>query len=178
MPFTQWLGNSEMNRGRTSAGLLMYRLRDGMLEVYLAHPGGPFFQYKDNGHWTIPKGEVAPGEELLATAIREFKEETGLESRGEYIPLGYIRQRGGKIVHGWAFAGDPPDGHVHLCNFYKMEWPPGSGKWGSYPEVDRVGFFTLEQSHRKMKDTQLPFLDRLVASLASGGNGRAVIGAA
>ena len=90
----------------------MYRLRDGMLEVYLAHPGGPFFQYKDNGHWTIPKGEVAPGEELLATAIREFKEETGLESRGEYIPLGHIRQRGGKIVHGWAFAGDPPDGKM------------------------------------------------------------------
>lgn len=146
----------------------MHRLCDGVLQVYLAHPGGPFFKYKDHGHWTIPKGEVAPGESLLATALREFKEETGIEPCGEYLPLGSIRQRGGKTVHGWAFAGDRPAGHVHKCNLYQMEWPPGSGIWGSYPEVDRVGFFTLGEARRRMKEAQLPFLDRLVDAIRAG----------
>lgn len=150
----------------TSAGLLMYRVRDGIIEVYLAHPGGPFFRHRDDGHWTIPKGELAPGETLLDAAIREFREETGIESSGEYIPLGSIRQRGGKVVHGWAFEGDCPPGHVHSCNSYQLEWPPRSGRWGDYPEIDRVGFFTLAAARRKMKDTQFPFLDRLVAALA------------
>lgn len=165
----------EMNRGRISAGLLMYRLCDGVLQVYLAHPGGPFFQHKDHGHWTIPKGEVAPGEALLATALREFREETGIEPCGGYLPLGSIRQRGGKTVHGWAFAGDRPVGHVHKCNLYQMEWPPGSGNWGSYPEVDRVGFFTLAEARHRMKEAQLPFLDRLVAVINVEGNGRTSI---
>jgi predicted NUDIX family NTP pyrophosphohydrolase len=155
-----------MNQVRTSAGLLMYRIRDRQLQVFLAHPGGPFFQYKDNGHWTIPKGELAPGEDLLATAVREFKEETSIEVPGNhFIPLGSIRQRGGKIVHGWAFEGDAPQGHVHQCNFFKMEWPPRSGRWGNYLEVDRVGFFSLPEARRKMKDAQQPFLDRLTAAL-------------
>jgi predicted NUDIX family NTP pyrophosphohydrolase len=158
-----------MHRGKVSAGLLMYRLRDGQPEVYLAHPGGPYFTYRDNGHWTLPKGEVAPGEELLATAVREFREETGIESRAfEYIPLGSIRQRGGKVVHGWAFEGDCPEGHVHTCNSFKMEWPPRSGRWDDYPEVDRVGFFTLAEARGKMKDTQQPFLDRLLIVLEAG----------
>ncbi len=155
-----------MNQVRTSAGLLMYRFREAQLQVFLAHPGGPFFQYKDNGHWTIPKGELAPGEDLLATAIREFKEETSITAaENNFIPLGSIRQRGGKIVHAWGFEGDSPEGHVHKCNFFKMEWPPRSGRWGSYPEVDRVGFFTIPEARRKMKDTQHPFLDRLMAAL-------------
>lgn len=149
----------------TSAGLLMYRMRDGGIEVYLAHPGGPFFRYRDDGHWTIPKGELLPGESLLDAAIREFGEETGIESHGNYIPLGSIRQRGGKTVHGWAFEGDCPAGHVHRCNSYDLEWPPRSGKWASYPEIDRAGFFTLVEARRKMKDTQFPFLDRLVAAV-------------
>jgi len=157
-----------MNQVRVSAGLLMYRICDGQLEVFLAHPGGPYFQYKDNNHWTIPKGEIGPGEELLTTAIREFKEETAIEPHGEYIPLGSIQQKGGKIVHGWAFKGDCPDGHVHKCTFFKMEWPPNSGKWGNYPEVDRVGFFTIRGARQKMKDTQHPFLDKLVAALGRG----------
>lgn len=149
----------------TSAGLLMYRMREDLLEVYLAHPGGPFFRHRDDGHWTIPKGELLPGEALLDAATREFHEETGIESRGHYIPLGSIRQRGGKTVHGWAFEGDLPRGHVHHCNFYELEWPPRSGKWASYPEIDRADFFTLGEARRKMKDTQFPFLDRLVAAL-------------
>jgi len=160
-----------MNRIRTSAGLLMYRFLNGELQVYLAHPGGPFFKFKDDGHWTIPKGELAPGEDLLTTAVREFREETGLDPRGpDFIPLGSIRQRGGKIVHGWAFEGDCPEGYVHHCNSFKMEWPPRSGKWGDYPEVDRVGFFTLIQARRKMKDMQIPFLDRLGEALSLDGN--------
>ena len=152
----------------------MYRIRDEQLEVYLAHPGGPFFRFKDNGHWTIPKGELGPGEDLLTAAIREFWEETRIEARGPYLPLGSIRQRGGKIVHGWAFEGDCPDGHVHRCNDFKMEWPPHSGRWGTYPEVDRVGFFTMAEARRKMKDTQHPFLDRLVAALQAAAQPRAV----
>lgn len=154
-----------MKPAATSAGLLMYRVRDGQIEVFLAHPGGPYFKFKDDGHWTIPKGELAPGEELISAAVREFQEETGILPHGAYVPLGSIRQRGGKTVHGWAFEGDFPNGHVHRCNSYKMEWPPGSGRWGSYPEVDRVDFFTLSQARRKMKDTQHPFLDRLLAAL-------------
>ena len=150
----------------TSAGLLMYRVRDGLIEVYLAHPGGPFFKYRDDGHWTIPKGELAPGEALLDAAIREFREETGIESSGGYIPLGSIRQRGGKVVHGWGFEGDCPPGHVHTCNSYQLEWPPKSGRWNHYPEIDRAAFFSLAEARRKMKDTQFPFLDRLVAALA------------
>ena len=106
-----------MNQERTSAGLLMFRFRDDQLQVFLAHPGGPFFQYKDKGHWTIPKGELAPGEDLLTAAVREFKEETSIEARANnFIPLGSIRQKGGKIVHGWAFEGDRPEDHVHQCN--------------------------------------------------------------
>ena len=164
-----------MSQVRTSAGLLMYRFRNGRLEVFLAHPGGPFFQYKDNGHWTIPKGELGPGEELLNTAIREFKEETSIDAKSNnFIPLGSIRQRGGKIVHGWAFEGDCPQGHVHKCNYFKMEWPPRSGKWGNYPEVDRVGFFTIPEARRKMKDTQQPFLHRLTAALGVNNDGNPV----
>ena|SRR5438105_69050 len=157
---------AHFNQVRISAGLLMYRLRGDELEVFLAHPGGPYFEHRNNNHWTIPKGEIGPGEDLLTTAIREFKEETGIEAHGEYIPLGSIRQKGGKIVHGWAFEGECPDGHVHSCNSFKMEWPPHSGRWGNYPEVDRVGFFTIPAALEKMKDTQHPFLQRLAAALA------------
>lgn len=117
-----------MNQVRTSAGLLMYRLRDDQLQVFLAHPGGPFFQYKDNGHWTIPKGELAPGEDLLMAAVREFKEETCIEASGNnFIPLGSIRQRGGKIVHGWAFEGDCPQGTCTNATFSKWNGLRGLG---------------------------------------------------
>jgi predicted NUDIX family NTP pyrophosphohydrolase len=154
-----------MKRDRISAGLLMYRLRNNTLEVFLAHPGGPVFRHKDDGHWTIPKGEVQADEELLATAQREFEEEVGLKPNGEYLPLGWIRQKGGKVVHAWAFAGNWADGQQHVCNSFTMEWPPGSGRHQKFPEVDRVGFFGLRQAREKLKDTQHPFLDRLLIAL-------------
>src|SRR2546428_9563507 len=107
-----------MGRQRISAGLLMYRIREGRLEVFLAHPGGPLFRHKDNNHWTIPKGELCPGEDLLAAARREFSEEIGLRPVGNFFPLGWIKQKGGKIVHAWAFQGDWNDTQVHRCNSF------------------------------------------------------------
>jgi predicted NUDIX family NTP pyrophosphohydrolase len=143
----------------------MYRFRAGNLEVFLAHPGGPFFRHRDYGHWTIPKGEVQANEELLDTARREFQEEVGIEARGEFLPLGWIRQKGGKIVHGWAFAGEWNETHQHVCNTFSMEWPPNSGRIQRFPEVDRVAFFGMNEAREKLKDTQHPFLDRLAAAL-------------
>jgi predicted NUDIX family NTP pyrophosphohydrolase len=160
-----------MKRERISAGLMMFRFRDGELEVLLAHPGGPIFRNKDYGHWTIPKGEVQANEELLATAKREFEEEVGIKPEGVFLPLGWIRQKGGKVVHGWAFSGDWDTSRPHVCNNFSMEWPPGSGRFQQFPEVDRVGFFRLRQAREKLKDTQHPFLDRLLAALGPGVNG-------
>ncbi len=154
-----------MSRERISAGLLMYRYKSGQLELFLAHPGGPVFRNRDQGHWTIPKGEVQPNEELLATAQREFEEEVGLQAQGPFLPLGWIRQKGGKVVHGWAFAGDWTDAHRHVCNSFTMEWPPKSGRMQQFPEVDRVAFFPLSEARIKLKEAQLPFLDRLLKLL-------------
>lgn len=153
------------NRPRISAGLLLYRLRDGAPEVFLAHPGGPFFARKDNGHWTIPKGEPDEGEDLLAAAQREFGEETGFVPSGPFISLGDILQKGGKTVHAWACEGDMPGGHVHSCNTFSTEWPPGSGKFQSFPEIDKVCFFPIAEARLKLKETQVPFLDRLLKHL-------------
>lgn len=139
----------------------MYRLPPSGLEVFLAHPGGPFFRRKDAGVWSIPKGEIEPGEDLLAAARREFKEEVGLDPSGPFLPLGNIIQKGGKIVHGWAFASDWPESQVHICNEFSLEWPPGSGNIQLFPEIDRVGFFNLRDAKEKLKPTQHPFLERL-----------------
>jgi predicted NUDIX family NTP pyrophosphohydrolase len=154
-------------RAKTSAGLLMYRFQDGELEVFLAHPGGPYFARKDEGHWTIPKGEIEPNEEALATAIREFKEEVGIAvaPEGEFIPLGSIRQRGGKTVHAWGVAGDCANTPLPQTSIFTMEWPPKSGKMQAFPEVDRAQFFPMEQAKRKIKDTQRPLLLRLEEAL-------------
>jgi predicted NUDIX family NTP pyrophosphohydrolase len=145
----------------------MYRNRNGHLEVFLAHPGGPFFAHRDEGCWSIPKGEIEAGEELLATAIREFKEEVGIaiDARSRFIPLGSIRQKGGKIVHAWGVEHDCEPPPPCASNTFTMEWPPHSGKWRQFPEVDRAGFFSLSVARKKMKDTQIPLLDRLVAAL-------------
>jgi predicted NUDIX family NTP pyrophosphohydrolase len=142
-------------------------MRKGHPEVFLAHPGGPFFTRKDNGHWTIPKGEPEPGEELLAAAQREFGEEVGFVPGGPFIELGTILQKGGKTVYGWACEGDMPEGFVHCCNTFTTEWPIGSGRFQSFPEIDRVCFYAIPEARLKLKDTQVPFLDRLVAHLAT-----------
>jgi predicted NUDIX family NTP pyrophosphohydrolase len=152
--------------GRTSAGILLWREREGSLEVLLAHMGGPFWAKKDLGHWTIPKGEVEPGEELEAVARREFAEETGHEPPAEpLVELGQITQKSGKLVLGWAVEGDL-DPSTAVSNTYEMEWPPRSGVVRSFPEIDRVEWFDLDQARRKLKAAQVPFLDRLEAVLA------------
>jgi predicted NUDIX family NTP pyrophosphohydrolase len=156
--------------GRTSAGILLWRRRDdGDVEVLLAHMGGPYWAKKDLGHWTIPKGEVEEGEELTGVARREFVEETGHEvPEAPLTPLGEIRQKSGKVVLGWAAEGDldPADA---VSNTYEMEWPPGSGRRAEFPEIDRVEWFGMKDARRKLKDAQVPFLDRLEAALGEVG---------
>ncbi len=152
--------------GRTSAGILLWRRREGRLEVLLAHQGGPFWATKDLGHWTIPKGEVEPGEELTAVARREFAEETGHEAPDQpLLDLGEITQKSGKLVLGWAVEGDL-DPSTAVSNTYELEWPPRSGVVQSFPEIDRVEWFDLGEARRKLKAAQVPFVDRLQAALA------------
>lgn len=151
---------------RVSAGLLLYRIDNG-LEVLLAHPGGPRFARKDHGHWTVPKGEPDPGEtDLEAVALREFTEEIGPAARlaDHRMPLGTIRQKGGKLVHCWAVRGDVDPGEV-ISNTFTMEWPPGSGRRSEYPEIDRAEWFTIIEAAERIKPTQEPFLSRLAAAL-------------
>jgi predicted NUDIX family NTP pyrophosphohydrolase len=145
----------------------MYRRQAGTLEVLLAHPGGPYFASKDDGAWTLPKGVVEPGEEPLAGACREFTEETGFDCRAPFVPLGEVRQKSGKRVTAWAFEGDgDPDRLV--CNSFELEWPPRSGQRQSFPEIDRLGWFTLDAAREKILPAQAPLLDRLAAWLADG----------
>ena len=156
---------------KTSAGLLMFRTREGRLEVLLVHPGGPYFQSKDEGAWTIPKGEVAQGEDLLERARIEFQEELGVAASGNWMNLGSVKQKGGKTVHGWAFAGDLKDDFKLVSNPFEMEWPPRSGKVRQFPEVDRASFFPLEEARRKINVAQTVFLDRLIEQLNSRKSG-------
>jgi predicted NUDIX family NTP pyrophosphohydrolase len=149
---------------RLSAGLLMYRFRDGQLQVLLAHPGGPLFARKDDGHWTIPKGEPDPDEDLLNAAKREFEEETGIVPTGPFIPLTPVKQKGGKIVHAWAFEGDWA-GKID-SNTFGMEWPPKSGRQMEFPEVDRAEFFDVPVTKRKVKAAQDALIDELERILA------------
>jgi len=148
----------------TSAGLLMYRRTSGVLQVLLAHPGGPFWRNKDDGAWTLPKGEYEAPEEALAAARREFAEETGFPASGPFLPLGEVKQKSGKRVTAWAFGGDCEPGT--LCsNSFEMEWPPKSGQRRSFPEIDRVQWFTLAEARIKILPAQRDFLDRLEAAL-------------
>jgi predicted NUDIX family NTP pyrophosphohydrolase len=155
--------------GKISAGLLMYRVREGAVEVLLVHPGGPFWARKDLGAWSAPKGLVEQGEAPLAAAKREFEEETGMRPPGGgegdgYLPLGAIKQRGGKTVHAWAFAGDC-DADAVKSNVMQMQWPPRSGKWIMVPEVDKAGWFSLDDARVKILEAQAELLDRLGAAL-------------
>jgi predicted NUDIX family NTP pyrophosphohydrolase len=152
--------------GRLSAGVVLWRRRDGRIEVLLGHPGGPFFAKKDLDNWTVPKGEVEPGEELLAVALREFEEETGHDVPDvDLIPLGEILQKGGKTVVAWGAEGDL-DPEMATSNEYEMEWPPRSGRMQTFPEIDRVDWFDLPTARTKVKAAQVPLLDRLEQALA------------
>jgi predicted NUDIX family NTP pyrophosphohydrolase len=145
---------------KVSAGLLMYRVCDEELEFLLAHPGGPFWKDRDAGAWTIPKGEIQPGEEPLAAAQREFEEEVGLKPQGDFIELTPVKQKGGKIVHAWAFKGDFDTSSFH-SNSFQMEWPPRSGKFETCPEVDRACFFRMTEAKGKINSAQVAFLEEL-----------------
>lgn len=142
-----------------SAGILGYRRTRGRLEVLLIHPGGPYFAKKDAGAWSIPKG-LLDGEDPPTAAKREFSEETGLSISGEMLPLGTIRQKGGKLVHAWALEGDW-DLTDFRSNLFEMEWPPRSGETRSFPEADRIGSFGLEEAREKLIEAQHLFLNRL-----------------
>ncbi len=135
--------------GRTSAGILLYRTRDGGPEVLLVHPGGPYWKNRDAGSWSIPKGEIGKGEDPLRTALREFREETGLEPpSGRPVPLPPVRLKSGKLVLVWALEGDLDPETVH-SNTFEMEWPPHSGQMRNFPEIDRARWFTLEEAEHR-----------------------------
>lgn len=148
-----------------SYGLLLYRGTGEKLQVYLVHPGGPFFRNKDEGAWTIPKGAPMEGESPEDAARREFEEETGGQLDGALLPLGSIRQKGGKEVHAWASLGQVPD--QPRSNTFEIEWPPRSGKHVPFPEIDRGEFFDLATARKKINPAQIPFLDGVVELLLS-----------
>jgi predicted NUDIX family NTP pyrophosphohydrolase len=156
------------DRSRRSAGILLYRRRPaGDIEVLLAHPGGPIWASRDEGAWTVPKGEFTDGEEAWAVARREFEEETGHPApQGDAIDLGEIRQKGGKLVVAWALEGDLDPTAAH-SNTFPLQWPPRSGRWITVPEIDRVEWFAPEEARRRLKDTQVPFIDRLLDGLGA-----------
>lgn len=146
---------------KSSAGLLLYRRR-GVIEVFLVHPGGPFWAKKDIGSWTIPKGEITEGEEPLEAAKREFLEETGFEINGQFQQLNSIKQAGGKIVQAWAIEADCDPAQLQ-SNRFSIEWPPKSGKTRDFPEVDRAGWFTLTEARTKILAGQIALIEQLVS---------------
>ena len=149
---------------RRSAGLMMYRRGLQAVEVFLVHPGGPFFAKKDLGVWTIPKGEYLKGELPLSTARREFQEETGFPLPESFLDLGWIKQAGGKIVFAWAFEGNC-DPSKMVSNYCEVEWPPQSGRLITFPEVDRGAWFSIAEARKRIKPSQIPLLDRLLIIL-------------
>lgn len=150
----------------TSAGLLLYRRHDTGVEVLLVHPGGPYWQKRDEGAWSIPKGEHDDQEDPLAAACREFGEETGCDApEVAWVGLGSVRQRGGKVVAAWAGPGDLDPARIRSSTF-ELEWPPRSGRRVAFPEVDRAAWFDLATARRRINPGQLPFIDRLAALLS------------
>jgi len=150
---------------KRSAGLLMFRRPGRDIEVFLVHPGGPFWAKKDAGAWSIPKGEYAEGEDPLDAARREFEEETGVSPHGQPVPLADVRQPGGKLVTAWAIEGNCDPAELR-SNLFSMEWPPRSGKRQEFPEVDRGAWFSLETARAKILKGQVGFLERLASLLA------------
>lgn len=155
---------SPAKRPNVSAGLLLFRRGAAGLEVFLAHPGGPFWAGRDEGAWTLPKGLVEEGEDALAAARREFREETGIEPREPFLPLGSIRQKAGKTVHAWAWEGDADPDAVR-SNTMRTEWPRGSGRWLTFPEVDRCAWFGPAAARTRINAAQAELIDRLEALL-------------
>lgn len=152
---------------KPSAGLLLYRRRDGGVEVLLAHPGGPLWAHRDEGAWSVPKGEIESGEEPLAVAKREFEEETGQEPpAGKCLELGEVRQKSGKRVVAWACEGDL-DSATAVSNTFQLEWPLGSGNWSEVPEVDRVEWFGPDEARRRLNPAQAELIDRLLDRLGA-----------
>jgi predicted NUDIX family NTP pyrophosphohydrolase len=152
-------------RTNASAGLLLFRRPLGELEVFLAHPGGPFWRTRDLGAWTVPKGLVEEEEDPLVAAIREFEEETGIHPEGPFLPLGSVRQKAGKLVHAWAWEGDADPRQIR-SNLMRTEWPHGSGRWLTFPEVDRCEWFDAQSAREKVNPAQAELIDRLEATLS------------
>jgi predicted NUDIX family NTP pyrophosphohydrolase len=155
-------------RPKQSAGLVLYRVHDGALQMLLVHLGGPLWTKKDEGAWFVAKGEIEEDEEPLAAAQREFREETGFEPRGPYLALGAARNKSGKTILAWAFEGDC-DPTALESNTFSMEWPPKSGRRQQFPEVDRAAFFTLEEARIRAHPAELPLLEKLAAILHEKG---------
>lgn len=149
---------------KQSAGILLYRFKDKQLQVFLIHPGGPFFRNKDTGSWSIPKGEFLDDEDPLDAAKREFQEETGQSIEGKFIELGPIIQKAGKKVYAWAIEGDI-DHEKIVSNLFEIEWPPRSGKKQTFPEVDKAGWFDTETAKVKINIAQSVFMDKLLFQL-------------
>jgi predicted NUDIX family NTP pyrophosphohydrolase len=152
---------------KQAAGILLFRDGPSGLEVLLAHPGGPLWARKDEGAWTLPKGQFTDGEAPLDAAKREFEEEMGSKPSGDFQPLGTLKQPSGKIIHAWAARSDFDETTVK-SNLFSMEWPPKSGRMGEFPEIDRAGWFSIEEARGKILKGQAPFLDRLLALLDVG----------
>ncbi len=148
-----------MGQSKKSAGILLFRLKTGQLEVFLVHPGGPFWARKDAGAWSIPKGEFEEGEEPRDAAIKEFREETGINPSGNFIELQPLKQSSGKAIYAWALEMDCTT--AIKSNTFSLEWPKGSGQFKSFPEVDRAEWFSVEQARVKLLQGQIPFLDQL-----------------
>lgn len=152
---------------KVSAGILLYRRRDDTIEVFLVHPGGPLWAAKDIGAWSIPKGLVEPGEDHFPAAQREFHEETGCTVSGHPIPLTPIKTKSGKTIYAWAVTGDCDPAKIR-SNTFTMEWPPHSGRYGEFPEIDRAGWFPIEDAKRKIHPGQVALIDELEKKLGDG----------
>jgi predicted NUDIX family NTP pyrophosphohydrolase len=149
---------------KQSAGILLYRTIDHQLQVFLVHPGGPFYTNKDNGSWSVPKGEFLDDEDPLSAAKREFFEETGQAIEGTYIPLTPIKQKGGKRVYAWAIEGDIDPATV-VSNTFELEWPPKSGKVKIFPEIDKAAWFDIEEAKLKINTAQVGLIEELLSIL-------------
>jgi predicted NUDIX family NTP pyrophosphohydrolase len=153
-----------MIMAKQSAGILVFRKKNNRLEVFLVHPGGPFWIKKDLGAWSIPKGEIEEGEDPMNVAIREFNEETGQEMNGEFMALQAVKQKGGKTVIAWAIEGEVNEEKI-ISNTFEIEWPPKSGKMKSFPEIDKAEWFSIPAAKEKINPAQINFIDELTTIL-------------